>query len=441
MDIKYLDEVPIHDYLIDTQLGVQENLAYRSYLNLAMNTNNAISRLDNLHLLQEKEINTQTGTNMYTYLLSIESFMCTLLWVPTISSIDRSTITCHYERRNYMVDDNKILPSEVLARELMFSSNRTWGTPYGSLGYYINLEEDIYDYLSPSQMIDISIKGLMKLMKERVLTRQDDDSLLAYLERLDSLFLEDSTHSDTLLYKAHINILNSLSLTKDSLYLLRFMSSWIPLLIEWYMKKYELDNSFTIPPQPVGDLNKKVYSMVIELIETCLSYGMGMDSTQDLLKKWLYQDIPPYIFSVSNQVIRARKLLAYELEDITDIYLKRLIQPLLELGLDLEEGLLRNSSQLLLDVYAPPAGYNLYLVMLAASLLNRAYILTHNSIGMRNSTDPDYELLGRTNRILFLAGRLLRKSNLSHIQIIGENIQVVSEIEIEDEYNGDILNE
>ena len=165
MDIKYLEEVPVDSDLLKNKDDINNSLAFRSYLNLGFNSISAVDRLSNLHEIQRIELDYQTEASLYTLLLSIESYICTLLWAPTFNNMDRSIITEHYRRRRIKVSSNKILPTESYARELMFASIKTWGTPYGSLGYFIHMLEGVEEYLSPSQMVNVAATSLIDISK------------------------------------------------------------------------------------------------------------------------------------------------------------------------------------------------------------------------------------------------------------------------------------
>jgi hypothetical protein len=78
-------------------------------------------------------------------------------------------------------------------------------------------------------------------------------------------------------------------------------------------------------------------------------------------------------------------------------------------------------SNIILETFAPPGGYALFLVALAAQLINRAYIISYKNI---NSTENVFltDAYKRVHRLLGYAGILLIKTSLPHAQLMGMNI-------------------
>jgi hypothetical protein len=432
MDIQYLDELPIEDTYIYNQDNTSNALLFKGYLNLSFNCINTISRFSELQELQSREIDAQDEASLYSLLLSLESYMVTLLTIPTIGSMDRRKLSPHYCRRKIGVSSLKILPTDDYVNELMFSNFKTWVGTYGTLSYYQVFKETLEEYQSTSQLIDVNIRSLIDLTVQPLREREDTQQIVNIYDQFIEHTTKDSIESDTAIYRFHSDLVSRVNIIRTSYKRLQFLQSWLPKVISWYLQPYSETDLPILPLVPETENSRYAYDTLKDIACLCLSNGIDHDSLVNLGWDFIHQSICPILYKVEEELVDIRKRTSYIAgapSGSIDILLEELV---LNISLNDRAGLLREASQLLLETYPNPSGLNMALLISAASLLNRAYILVHTHISNNRSTDQTLvptDELGRIFRLIYLASRLLKKSNLEHMINTADNLALLSGIE------------
>ncbi len=423
----YLDTAPINEALLHPDKTLTEALDYRRQLNLAINCYQAENALSKQ---QEHMTKLVKGKNVTTSILNIaiESYLSLLIQMTTIASLDLNELSPHYQRRKLLVENQFISPNSEYLERMLFASTRTWGTSYGSLGYFLHLQENSRHYLHPSQIIHSSVLSLINQSKSA-------DFLRNFPSNFERLISQEDAFTDIQIYQLAAQLLKEIPDVRESIEQLDFYEEWLPKVISWYLKASREGSVRQVPEQgtPDGD----AYTLLAKIAQACLMAGLDETSFNSLSYMFVHQSIPPVFFSLMDDLLLLRKKAA--LGDIEDTEMKELITGFIKaITINTKVGLLRSTSQSILENVAAPGGYNLLLVSLAATLLNRAFILTHPSktiysnyiiSPLKNSFPELMQFLGRVYRLLYLAGYCLKKTNLDHLQLTGVNLITLSLIE------------
>lgn len=420
----YLDTAPINEALLRPDKTLTEALDYRRQLNLAINCYQAENALSKQ---QEYMNNLVKGKNVTTSILNIaiESYLSLLIQASTIVSLDLGELSPHYQRRKLLVGNQFLSPNSEYLEKMLFASTRTWGTSYGSLGYFLHLAENSRHYLHPSQIAHFSVLSLINESKSA-------DFLGSFPSDFERLISQDDAFTDIQIYQLASQLLKKIPEVRESISQLDFYEGWLPKVISWHLKA---SREGTVRQVPVkGTPDSEAYSLLTKVAQTCLMAGLDETSFSSLSYMFVHQSIPPVFFSLMDDLLLLRKKAS--LGDIEDVEMRELITAFVKtITLNTKVGLLRSTSQSILESVAAPGGYNLLLVSLATTLLNRAFILTHPSktiysnyiiSPLKNSFPELMQFLGRVYRLLYLAGYCLKKTNLDHLQLTGVNLITLS---------------
>lgn len=435
-EIKYLDNLPIAEEYLKQSSNPAMALKTKSCLNLSFISANAVDRLNNINRYNLKDLSKDALSFPSYKVLNffLENQLIYLLTCSTITNYNNTQLSSHYERRKISIQNNKRLPSPNYCEDLMFSNNKTWGTMYGSLGYYIHLREDYEDYLTPSQLTLINSQKLIDDLKAELDLRIAFDNNPTYRELYNyynSFNLEDSNQDIDIYLK--IREIANVKVIRQSYEQLKFYQIWLPALINWYLKDYE-EKGFLKEPTDIRPC--LAFNLLKKVVQECISYSITADSIVDLPYQFMHQEIPPVFYGLFQSLSRIRKETSYNLQTGTNktIEEKFADQFLTYIDINIEDNLIRNSSNILLQYLFPPGGLNMLLVTVAANLINRAYILTHSN-NLANSDEEleihPLEFRARINRLIFLAGNSLLKSSLTNLVMFGTYMIKVSGIDVE----------
>lgn len=421
----YLDTAPINEALLTPDKKLTEALDYRRQLNLAINCYQAESALANhqanLPSLFQGQNVTVSGLN-----LALESYLTVLIPLTTIASLDLSQLSPHYQRRKILVPDHFMSPDRNYLEQMLFTSSRTWGTSYGSLGYFLHLGKVTSHYLHPSQIVYQTSLELIKQLKGR-------EFLNDFPNQFEALLSQEDAVSDLQLYQLPVQLLSQIPAVRELIKQLDFYEQWLPQVIAWYLLPLRTNQTRRVPEQ--GTREAAAVETLEQIAQLCLKNGLDETSFNQLSYQFIHQSIPPVLFGLLDDLMLLRKK-AIGQEEGTEA--EKLLEPFIQaISLNNPVGLLKATSQSILEDLCPPGGYNLLLLCTAANLLNRAFILTHPTrtiyanyiiAPLKNGFPELMQYLGRIYRLIYLAGYCLKKSNLDHLQLTGVNLITLSAI-------------
>lgn len=422
--LRYLDYLPIDLKLLE-ETGLENDLAYKQQLYLAINTSSVEKNLSDYtgeieRLIEPGQVSTFRQLNFF-----LESTLAVLLTTSTIVSADSTELSPHYFKRSRLVPDHFQQVSSSYLEEVFYTSSKVWGGRYGSLGYYLYLSSNREHYLTVSQLTNLATNSLLNEMKVWIPD---------YSEYISSLLLSDFIEADRNLYRSTVEILEQFEGVPFCLRLLTFIESWVPKLMTWYLANSE-QGDYRAPQEPQSDNAKQAYQTLTRVAQSVLNYAID-PSAEGVAYSFIHQTISPLYYSFIQDLIQIRKETIFIPSQLAKSTEELLVQELIEeIPLESSISVFKDTSINLLSQLAPPGGLNLWLVMVASCLLNRAYIISHpNNCSfvdedlslITNSLPPVRELYGRMMGLMFLAGYSLTKSNLSHLVILGYNLLTLS---------------
>lgn len=378
-------------------------------------------------------------SSLYDYNKALEQLLITILQIPCISDVNRTRLTEHYRKYKLNVNNNKILPSASYCENLMFTNFKNWGGIYGTIGFYINLLEDYEEYLTPSQIIFKSTLGLLEFVDsiqlQKLLFNEEDitaNVIIRLNNRLRNLISSDLQSADSDIYNMFKTTIIDLKLSETYSSLI-FLERFIPDLIKWYFKRYDRESVVEPPRYPTDAKTQAAYDTLEKVAKACIFYGVDNTNATKFGLGFIHQFISNRIFDLYAELIRIKLTTGYlitneepinEEQELVESFLNNLNQ-------FLSPTRLRDDSALILQNIAPPGGFNLLIALLAANLLNRAYIITHRT-STRNTEDIENSRIYKRAIVLQVkAGLLLIKSSLKELQIFGLNIISMTNIELE----------
>lgn len=364
----------------------------------------------------------------------IESILIKLLTSSTITNKDATFLSPHYYKYQERVA-RKDVPYDV-SKVITYGYSYMWGGMYGTPLYYNYLSKNLDHYQNPANLAHIVYSYFFKKIRQNSI----DNLYLPELSNLiDDLFLNGINNmelvGDNLIYFFH----------KNFLYSFPKYTAMIDCISSVMQIKDLLDYSWGTYQD--SKIIKELYLHMV---------NQGLNTT-----KKPYNDIPHLNLSQSDvkaimnssgmlEVIRVNN----DLPQINDILSSNKItsyKPLSYLSI---------FHSLMLNIIPGPGGYNEVLVMLALILLVRAFCLCHVenngalgdipfsklnkfdsfNISNNSSLSPSIgslsshienrnkveEILYRSNRLIYLSGVLLRKTNLYDLNILGNNISSIS---------------
>lgn len=379
---RFNDSLPIEAETIqNSHRSLRDNSTYLKQLRFSHKCISTLERVSDLQAYIKSEVPKASSTQEKLSLL-IESYLLTVLYTSSITNPSRTYRSPHYLRRQDLISNSKHQPPEAYLEEIALSNLRTWGGMYGMPSYALHLIPDYSHYTNPSTTADKVTSYYLKELSTNPYWR----AIATYPH------LKDEEQIDIGVYN-----LTHYLITEDedilSCYLIMaFLSEFIPNSLDYYEKNYE--------SMQQGDY----------LLDIChLFISMGLDKEQSNLHyKFIHQSLDSVWDELFIEIIRLRKRAA-SLQPSTPDLIRSFID---SISITTEESLYKRSSNKILSYLGKPGGFNMYLMLIASTLLNRAYILLQ----------MDEVSLSRVNRLTYLAAITLRKSNLSHIQKIGNNI-------------------
>lgn len=441
---KHIELFPINDLDITPSDNIKQTLLGKSCLNLSFQSLTTVKRLKSLLSLRNSRLTsvnfTSIQSTLHDYNALLEEFLITVLQLPSISDMNRTKLTEHYKKYKIGVNNNKILPSNNYCENLMFTNFRNWGGIYGTLGYYINLLEQYEEYLTPSQLIFKCTEGLLNFIDaiqlQKLLFNEDDVNAQVIINlntRLRNLMSQDSQTADLAIYNMFKDYLIDLKLSETFINL-QFLESYIPQLIKWYFQRYDLRGIPEPPNTPSDEKTLAAYNTLIQLSKACIFYGVDDSNINKIGVGFVYQFLSSRYNNLFSEFIRIRNSTLYvQTDEPPQNTEQELLETLLNnINSTTNPERLNTDSAIILQNVAPPGGFNLWILTLAANLLNRAYILTHRNNIIDTSDIESNRVYKRAIALQVRAGILLLKSSLKELQVFGLNLISVTNIEIED---------
>ena len=414
MDFKQLT---LNNLSIDPSLDVN-SLQYKAQLNLAINTSQCLCVIDNHIRNLSNQIKEQSNT-VQTLNLVLETYLYILLSTSSIHNVDNTKLS------SFFIKKKKIDPSYFKAanqsylENLEFNNYKVWGNEFGTLGYYLYLTQSDLHFAHPSHLVRLSVEALIKNL-----------NLPNYSSYLLNLICSDNIDNDYELYNQSINLIKELNLDNAFNYLL-FYESWIKEVLDWYSDLL-VKNDFTNPYKSDSS-SFMSFNFLLEISQTIIKLGLFGDCFNNLSYKFIHQEITIEILEVIqaiNNLIKTKKFTVDSTYYIEDKLINNLFS---NIEISNTEFITASSYDLLsINLIG---GFNLWYIALAAELINRAYILTHNSSYKNNSVyllekDIDFRLfIERVYKLIFYAGHCLKKTNLNHLQMIGCNLRTLSQLD------------
>lgn len=405
-----LDSLPI-DSLVDI-----DSVDYKYQLNLALNSTQALYNIDNTLSKLSKTIDLEPNT-VETLNTTLETYLYLLLTTSTISNLDNSKLTSYFCKKK-KIDSSyfQTINSDYLEK-LQFTNYKVWGSNYGTLGYYLYLNQSSLHYASPSQLVRLAFVELIKRLE-----------LEAFSNNLLTLLNSDKEVDDYKIYESSFNLLKELDLIKV-VNQLTFYEQWVKKVIVWYSSSRV--NSYTKDGSAY-----KSFNFLLNIVREITKQGLYLKSFSNLPYKFIHQDIDLLVLDSIQFIITQRRLQEFEITtDVTQE--EKLVKELFtQLKVKDTISLVTEKSYSWLSVNLS-GGINLWLTALAAELVNRAYILTHytktsytkQSIYIVEKEEGYLKFLSRVNKLLFYAGYCLKKTNLNHLQLLGSNLRTLSGLE------------
>jgi hypothetical protein len=435
-NFKHLEYLPLDEENLIVNDNPESNLQGKACLNLGFNATNSINRL--INIAEVNKASSSDDINFLNLSYNLESYLCTLLNINSISNIDNTELSKHYLKRQSNINSNKILPSFSYCQNLIFTRFKTWGGFYGTLSYYINLLEQYEEYQTPSQIIHSSSKSLFEYSKQVLFNSSinnniNNDLLITFYSNAIELLDNESIESDKNIYNLSINIILTLPLIRELYSELNFYEAWLKQIIEWELSLKSNNIIYSIVDNPSTNKERAINTLV-SCIKILQKEGFDFNNLKNLSSQFIHQTYPN---NLSNLISR----LSIERLNITYVKLDN------DLSTTIEDELIisfmdnvskfRNSydfnkaCNIIQEFYCPPGGYALFLITLASCLFNRAYIISYQNI---NSTE-ELNISNNYKRILKLIGLasiLLIKSNITTAQTLGINTLKTFELYLED---------
>lgn len=251
------------------------------------------------------------------------SLLCTLLGISVINTPER---TKHYSYYIQILGSRKVLPTTYLMDRLN-SHESVWGFPYGSLGYPMYLYPSTY--MHPSRMVEVCVGHYLGANKATL-----------------------TDHIDPIR-----GVLDNLQAFGDNL----------PRVVDWYLSQgYDY--------MPSEGMEKKAYATIESMARLWLQSGLCPLNEGDVL----HLSIPPQWRALYEELIYLRRASEWVPSNSTGTIVEQLLAPLMQVSVLSDPQGLRTTMSHLLGVCAP-GGWDLLLVVLAAKIINRAYVTAYQA--------------------------------------------------------------
>lgn len=434
-EFKHLEFIPLDEENLIINNDPESNLRSKSCINLGFIGLNTVTRFRNIATINSTSQGQDLSFLNLTY--SLESLLINLLTIETISDPQHTDITEHYKRRQVSISTNKILPSFGYCQNLTFTGFKPWGGLYGSLSYFINLLEDYEEYYTPSEIVYYSSRSLLNYSKgvsyNAYINKADINFLMLseFYETALTLLDNEDFNTDKKIYDLSKNIIINTPLVREIYSELRFYTNWLSRVLDWLILLRNQNISTNIKEE-VTTNSEKAKNTLLKVMNVFFENGFNKSFKENIGGKYIKQTIPPNIYQLLEDISKLRVESTY-VEEINPTTEAEML--LIELYNNVSQFRntydYRNSSNIILEGFTPPAGYSLFLVMLAAQCVNRAYILSYNNIrNLDNIILSD--IYSRISKLLGYAGILLIKTSLPHIQLLGINLLKAYKIYITD---------
>lgn len=427
-DFKHLEILPLDEENLILSSDTEGNVKSKACLNLSFNISLSLSRLrkiikTNINAISRRDINNFTDV---AYIL--EGFLCSILNTNTITDPAQLGIFEHYKRRLSQVSSSKILPSFKYCQDLTYSGFKAWSTHYGTLGYYNLLNEDYEEYFSPSEIVYYSTLRLIALSKEvtysdfLTINTVDYKLLLDIYNNFEGLIQNPSDDVDVDIYNIQKNVIVGIPIITDVVTSLRFYQDWLPEVFIWYIQRLSTAVAPNIIEKPSTN-KERATNTLIKVAKIILKEGLDEDAFVNLYQSFIRQNIHANLYEVLDKVTTVRKQSTYlEINEVTQSEEEELVQRFHDnISLVATNLNYRAGSNLILSTFCPPGGYTLLQVAIAATLINRAYILSYKNSRDTNPIQGN-GVYKRVIKLLGLAGLTLIKTNKPHLQALGVNL-------------------
>lgn len=425
-NFKHLELLPLDEENLIVNDNPESNLKSKACLNLGFVGLNTISRFINI-----LKINKLSAPNNNTFLdltYILEGVLINTLTINSISNPSNTELTAHYKKRQLNINSNKILPSFSYCQNLTFTGFKPWGGFYGTLNYYNNLLEDYEEYQTPSQIINLATQQLFKysasVSYNAFLNKGDINYQLLsnFYTEAQNLLNNDSIESDKNIYNLSINILLTCPLIKEIYNELTFYQQWLPKIYEWYTKLNRRNIILQIVDNP-GTSEERANNTLLRIINILNEEGFITSDNLNMNATFIRQAHTPNLNRVINKISLERINVTYVKLDNNaktegELFVIEFIDNISKFRQEYD---FNKACNIIQETFAPPGGYALFLVTLASTLLNRAYILSYQNINNNSEllVDNTYK---RIVKLIGYACILLIKSNLPHAELISINI-------------------
>lgn len=394
-------------------------LKEKKYLYAGINSAQAVSRFNDLNL-EIANLISGAGTTVRSFNRVIESYLLTLLCTSTITNTTNDELAPHYRMTKLLTSYTQDL-DPVYLDNIMYTSSKTWGTTFGTQGFFLHKGEYMDHYATPSQLANESLQYLIN---------QSKDSInLDFLDKLSSYSLEDSKQSDSLLYKLGVDYLGLYPNIQQAYEVLSFLSNWYPRASNLILNDVRTSNfnrNFT------NSNTQDAYITLVDVMKAGMSLLMDENSFLNMQFNLLHNNIPVSYFNLLSFISSAIDKSEYSSDNyISDPY-QDLMKEILDFNIKrFDTNIVRLAiSQLSTLMY--PGGYNQLLMAIAIALLNKALILTSyqntDQEAELTNSQVDPEESGRWYKLIYLAGYTLKKSNLYSLNVLGGNLITLSSI-------------
>lgn len=425
-NFKHLELLPLDEENLIVNDNPESNLKSKACLNLGFVGLNTISRFINI-----LKINKLSAPNNNTFLdltYILEGVLINTLTINSISNPSNTELTAHYKKRYLNINSNKILPSFSYCQNLTFTGFKPWGGFYGTLNYYNNLLEDYEEYQTPSQIINLATQQLFKysasVSYNAFLNKGDINYQLLsnFYTEAQNLLNNDSIESDKNIYNLSINILLTCPLIKEIYNELTFYQQWLPKIYEWYTKLNRRNIILQIVDNPATN-EERANNTLLRIINILNEEGFITSDNLSMNATFIRQAHTPNLSRVINKISLERINVTYVKLDNNvktegELFVIEFIDNISKFRQEYD---FNKACNIIQETFAPPGGYALFLVTLASTLLNRAYILSYQNINNNSEllVDNTYK---RIVKLIGYACILLIKSNLPHAELISINI-------------------
>lgn len=404
LDIKRIDSLPIDPLIINNAQDSLETLrTYQDQLNLVFEVDRAGTRYLDLQDFILRSIPSAKPIRLLG--LVIESHIISLLTTNTIIDNRLRNLRPHYAMRlRYGL--SKDLPTPEYNRLLNLGRQRVWGAEYGTMAYSLHLTNTIEHYLNTSEIEDISSNYLA--------TRSNVGTWAPVITSLINVRRSPRVQHHLSIYDIPIDLIKNLPDVRQVRTLLVNMRALMNTLLPWYEDDIRID-----------DTNRHL----VDLARACHRYQLTVKDFISIENRFIHME-DCRIALLYPHILRARR----SIDSIVGTGVVQALNKLLIEGIrpDLDDGLIDNLIASMLNDLYPPGGYNLLLISVAATLLNRALsrlVSLGPSIDIeldeRTSslvTDLYDEVLG----LLAMAGLTLYRSNIQEVEIMGLNLITIS---------------